>query len=327
MKSSAGTPRRRLRRVLATLLWGVVGFFVARALLAGMDGIGDRGLSIAPAALVVSAALVLVARASDLASWQSLLRGTGVRLPFAQAARIFATAELVRFLPGGALHLLARYRFSARAGLSREQALTAMSFDLGLRMLVALLLVAVSLPLWPAAPRVAIVVTLAAVPVVALLLRPRSLAALARRVGRRRGIQITAAPVAAGALARSAGFVGASWLLRGAAGYLLIRGLTGLPLTHAAAVAGVVAASWLAGVLTPWAPGGLGAREGVGMALLAQFVALPVAALSTAVLRLQSVAIELLSAVAIAAWDARRRASSPPDCSPSELAAPAAASR
>lgn len=327
MTGRAGTPRRRLRRIVATLLWAVVGFFVVRALLSGVDGIGERGLSIAPAALVASAALVVLARISDLASWQSLLHGAGVRLPFAQAARIFATAELVRFLPGGVLHILARYRFSARAGLSREQAVTAMSFDLGLRMLVALLLVAASLPLWPAAPRVAIVVTLAAVPVVALLLRPRSLASVAQRLGRRRGIKVTAAPMAGGALARSAAFVCASWLLRGAAGFLLIRGLTGLPLTHAAAVAGVVAASWLAGVLTPWAPGGLGAREGVGMALLAQFVALPVAALSMAVLRVQSVAIELLTAVVIAAWDARRRASSPTDCFPSEVPMPAGAPR
>lgn len=298
--------RRRVVRLLAALAWGLVGFFVLRSVVASMGGLQGRGLNVTPAVLVGSVALVFAARAFDLGAWQCLLRGAGVRLAFAPAARIFATAELVRFLPGGALHIAARYRFSARAGLSREQALTTMSFDLGLRMLMALLLFAVSLPLWPSAPRGAGLLTLVAVPVIALLLRPAAVAAVARRLGRRRGLQAAAAPIAGPALVRAGAFVAASWLLRGSAGYLVVRGLTGLPLAEAVPVAGIVAVSWLAGVLTPWAPGGLGAREGVGSALLHQFVALPVAALSMAVLRLQSVAVELLTAIAIVAWDARR---------------------
>ena len=313
MKIAVGSTARRVPRVLAALAWGIVGFFVAGAVLSSMSGIGDRGLNVAPAELVASAALVLVARGSDLAGWQCLLRGAGVRVGFAQAARIFATAELVRFLPGGALHLAARYRFSTSAGVSREQALTTMSFDLGLRMLMALALFALSLPLWPSAPGGAALCTLAAVPVVALLLRPRGLAAVARRLGRRRGLEFAAAPMAGRSLLRAGGLVAASWLLRGGAAYLLVRGLSGLPLDAAAPVAGIVAASWLAGVLTPWAPGGLGAREGVGTALLHQLVALPVAALSMGILRLQSVAIELLTALAIVVWDARSRGSARPE--------------
>ena len=309
MTSVVSTRRQRVGRVLSALAWAVVGFFVVRAVLAGMDGLSERRLSVTPAVLVASVGLTLAARANDLAAWQCLIRGAGVRLAFSQAARIFVTAELVRFLPGGALHLAARYRFSARAGLSREQALTTMSFDLGLRMLMALLLFAVSLPLWSSAPRGAAFLTLVAVPVIVLLLRPQSLAAVARRLGRRCGSDVAAAPIAGPALARAGAFVAASWLLRAAAGYLVVRGLTGLPLAHAMPVAGIVAASWLAGVLTPWAPGGLGAREGVGTALLTQFVALPAAALSMGVLRLQSVAVELLTAVAIVAWDVRRRSS------------------
>jgi hypothetical protein len=109
-----------------------------------------------------------------------------------------------------------------------------------------------------------------------------------RRLGRRMGERVGAAlaiadEVAPGrALGWAAGYA-ASWLVLGAAFVLFVRAFAPVPGTHLLAVAGTVAASYLAGYIFVLTPAGLGARELAMGVLLAQLLT-PAAAAVIAVL-------------------------------------------
>lgn len=104
------------------------------------------------------------------------------------------------------------------------------------------------------------------------------------------------------------------WLLLGTSFWLCARGLLGAPARDLAVYTGAFAIAWLAGVLAFYAPGGLGVREAVLVALLSSRLgtadALVVAAASRLILILVDV---LLAAAAIAAMRRRRQRMDVPD--------------
>src|SRR5262249_9209429 len=84
------------------------------------------------------------------------------------------------------------------------------------------------------------------------------------------------------------------WLLLGARFWLCARGLAAVPVRDLALYMGAFGVAWLAGLLAVYAPGGLGVREAVLVALLSGRIgaadALVVAAASRLILMLVDVA-------------------------------------
>ena len=298
--------RRWPRRALALALWAAVGVFVGRTAWQWSGDVGATELHLSIPLLIAALLVGTAARLVDTLAWHTLMRGAGADLTVLTSARILGTAELVRFVPGGVLHMAARYRFSCRAGASREAVLTAMSFDLGLRLLAALVLFVCSLPFWPSAPQDALWFGILAILPIAVLLHPRMLHRLITRLARRKGgpgsevFRPSGKPlIASGALVMIAS------CLTGTAVYLVAAALVSAPAGYLVPVAGVAAFSWMAGVLTPYAPGGLGAREAVGASLLSQLMPLPVAAVVMVASRLQSLVVEVGFTLAVVGLDAR----------------------
>ena len=85
------------------------------------------------------------------------------------------------------------------------------------------------------------------------------------------------------------------WLLLGGSFWLCARGLVGVPVRDLSLYTGAFAIAWLAGLLAVYAPGGLGVRETVLVALLSGRVgaadALVVAAASRLILILVDVVL------------------------------------
>jgi uncharacterized membrane protein YbhN (UPF0104 family) len=92
------------------------------------------------------------------------------------------------------------------------------------------------------------------------------------------------------------------WLLLGASFWLCARGLLGVPAADVTVYMAAFAIAWLAGLLAVYAPGGLGVREAVLVALLSGRIgagnALVVAAASRLILILVDV---LFAGIATAA--------------------------
>jgi glycosyltransferase 2 family protein len=220
--------------------------------------------------LVLSALLVWAMYALLIVAWRMMLAGWGQRLDGWTAARIWTVSSLGKYLPGKVwaiagmallaqragiaawaatgsavvLQVLAIGTGAAVAGLTGRQAIAAADPRLGavLGVLIAGAVAGVALLLWPAFLR--------------RLLR------LAAPDAEARGTP----PVAGIAFGIVANLV--AWLGYGLALWLLARGL--LPsagLDPALAIA-VFTASYLAGFLALFAPGGIGVREGLFILML-----------------------------------------------------------
>lgn len=259
----------RVGQWLAGLL--IIGL-AARSLLRNWTELRSQPLEwrIEPGWLVLSALLVWAMYALLIVAWRMMLAGWGQRLDGWTAARIWTVSSLGKYLPGKVwaiagmallaqragiaawaatgsavvLQVLAIGTGAAVAGLTGRQAIAAADPRLGavLGVLIAGAVAGVALLLWPAFLR--------------RLLR------LAAPDAEARGTP----PVAGIAFGILANLV--AWLGYGLALWLLARGL--LPsagLDPALAIA-VFTASYLAGFLALFAPGGIGVREGLFILML-----------------------------------------------------------
>ena len=259
----------RVGQWLAGLL--IIGL-AARSLLRNWTELRSQPLEwrIEPGWLVLSALLVWAMYALLIVAWRMMLAGWGQRLDGWTAARIWTVSSLGKYLPGKVwaiagmallaqragiaawaatgsavvLQVLAIGTGAAVAGLTGRQAIAAADPRLGavLGVLIAGAVAGVALLLWPAFLR--------------------RLLQLAAPDAEARGTP----PVAGIAFGILANLV--AWLGYGLALWLLARGL--LPsagLDPALAIA-VFTASYLAGFLALFAPGGIGVREGLFILML-----------------------------------------------------------
>jgi len=223
-----------------------------------------------PGWLLVSALLVWLMYALLIVAWRTMLAGWGQRLDAWTAARIWTVSSLGKYLPGKVwavagmalmaqragiapwaatgsavvLQVLAIGTGAAVAGLTGRAAIEAAHRGSGavLELLVAGAVAGVALLLWP--------------PFLRRLLRFAAPESEARGTPAAKGIVVG---IVANAVA---------WIGYGVSLWLLSRGLLpGVNLGLGPAVA-VFTASYLAGFLALFAPGGLGVREGLFILML-----------------------------------------------------------
>jgi glycosyltransferase involved in cell wall biosynthesis len=294
---------RTPRRVAAALLWVVVFAFVAKVFFDGLSGLSGTSISMDWKPFALAILLTMLASITNVLGWHALLRGTGTRLPLRTSARVFSSAELVRFLPGGVLHLAARYRFAQRVGVSPEVVVTTTAMDLGLRVIVALIVFVVSIAVWPNAPHATMWLVIVALPFLIVMFHPKVLSYFVERAGRTLRGRSVRAEVGYGATGLAILWSAIGWALRGAALFLVATSVTDLSARYLLPTMGVSGLSWVAGVVTPIAPGGLGVREAVGASLMKPWMTLSLGIVVMLLARLVSIVVEVATAALATAWD------------------------
>jgi hypothetical protein len=303
--AAAGRRRRtRLRPLLPLAFWAVVLGLAGRVSLETWTRLDPDEIHITLPGLLGVGGLLLVARATDVVGWHRLLWGAGARPRLGATARVYTTAELVRYLPGGVLHFAARYRYSARLGVNATTMVATTAIDLALRLASGLALFALSLPWWPDLPRAYLGLTVVALPALVAGSHPRVLGAAIARAQRRLGRVDDPLVLPYGVLVGAGAINALGWLARGLATWLIAGALADLSGAALPPFVGLTGLSWAVGVLTPISPGGLGAREVAGTALLAPYVPAGVGLVVMLVVRLATMATEFLTAglVSAAEW-------------------------
>lgn len=216
-----------------------------------------RSISVPYAVAALALAVVSVAMLAE--RWRAALDLLGARRPMSDVGRWFMTGQVGKYVPGGVWHVVGQGELARRAGIERRIAygsvLLSTAALLGGATLVVLggrLIGAdVTVPWWVVAMGL-LAVLVALVPPV----RTR----LAGRFGERSG-QLAARPLAAITLGSIP-----VWLVIGVSTWCVAEAL-GASVDARTMVVGAVA-SWLVGIATIPAPGGIGAREAVLVALL-----------------------------------------------------------
>ena len=214
--------------------------------------------------LMLAAALLVLAAYYCLfvVGWRWILAAFGIRVPYQLALQAEMASMLAKYVPGGVWTPLARIMWLRRAGKveSTSLVLSSILLEAGLSAVAGILVFtgglaaveAVDAPLMP---------LFAFGLVTAILLHPRVFTALARALFRR--FDAPEPPrLPYRALVGLLAYYAFTWLVGGAALYLLLRslaadpGLETIPYLGGAAAVGAIVA-----VLAVFAPSGLGVRE------------------------------------------------------------------
>jgi glycosyltransferase 2 family protein len=265
---------RRIRTIHA-IQWllgiAIVGLAL-RSLVRNWDQLRAQPLdwSMEPGWLVLSAMVVWMMYGLLIAAWRIMLTGWGRGLDFWSAARIWTVSSLGKYLPGKVWAVAGMAVMAQRAGVgagpATASAIILQVLAIGTGAAVAALTGWSSLrSAYPGAEGGLPVLLLVSLLAVGVLLRPDWVRRLVRTVAPDVSVSLTppAGAVAFGVVANTI-----AWIGYGGALWLLARGLLpGAALGLMPAIA-VFTASYLAGFLALFAPGGIGVREGVFILML-----------------------------------------------------------
>ena len=249
----------------------IVGF-AARSLVRNWEALRSQPLDfrVAPGWLALSALVVWCMYAILILAWRTMLAGWGQRLDAWGAARIWTVSSLGKYLPGKVWAVAGMALMAQRAGIApwaaTGSAVVLQVLAIGTGAVVAGLTGRQVIEAAHPGSQVALVLLVAAsVTGVALLLWPPVLRRLLRLTApdAQHGGTAPVGGIAVGIVANALAWVGYGFAL-----WLMARGLlpeAGLSLGLAVAV---FTASYLAGFLALFAPGGLGVREGLFILML-----------------------------------------------------------
>lgn len=263
----------RLVGFAATIACGV--YFVVVAARHASDFPALRLDAASVAGLGVATLVFLVTMLLGGVTWHIALRAAGEPPNVRPAIAAVMMSQIAKYVPGNFAHVVGRLAIGHRHGFAMPRMIFAMAFETGWTIVAAVAVAAVALAaagpaafaalpaLSPAGIGAVLAVALVAPVAGALVLgrwRPRP---LSRWVGdtdvRLPGIGPTVACF---------GLYVAAFALAGLALDLLARGPLGAAESRFVLLTGVFAVAWVAGYVTPGAPGGLGVREAILVAAL-----------------------------------------------------------
>jgi uncharacterized membrane protein YbhN (UPF0104 family) len=245
--------------------------------------------------------------------WPVILRRLGVRASLAWVT-LFFKSQLGKYLPGSVWQYAGRVGLARARGVSTQTAIASLIIEVTVSALAAGVVGAVVLPL-----RWAVVLWLLLIAVVVI-------------AGRRSGGWQFALPArfdrelasrALRSLPSTGGLYLLVWFAYGAAFWLTGRALFAVSISQLPVYIGVFALSWLAGLVAVFAPGGIGVREAVIVALLSSRLGESQAIVLAATSRIILTAMDLAAgALSFSVPLVRGRRPAPPDTiDPSQPAA------
>lgn len=262
--------RRLGRRALAVwLLQGLfalaVGLFVWRAVAGRWEEFRalEFPLELHAGWVLASGTIVLATYGLLVAAWRAVLVGWGEKLAYGPAAWIWTVSNLGRYLPGKVWSVAGLAVLAQREGVAGWAAVGAAVAMQAIAVGSGVAVAAVTVPGTLSTPGIVVATAVAAVTVAALA-APR-VVAIAARVLRRADLR----PLPVGAVLIAGAATTVSWLSYGAAFWCLARGTLGPTALGFTPAVGVFAGGYVAGLVALFAPGGVGVREAVFVALLA----------------------------------------------------------
>jgi len=264
--------RRRWIRVAQWIAGAAIIGFAARSLVGNWSELRSQPLEwrVEPAWLLLSALVVWMMYGLLIVAWRTMLASWGQHLDGWSAARIWTVSSLGKYLPGKVWAVAGMALMSQRAGIApwaaTGSAVVLQVLAIGSGAAVAGVTGRVALEAaHPGAGTALVVLVLGAALGVALLMWPPFMERLLHLAAP--GAESRGAPrsfgIGFGVVANVL-----AWIGYGLALWLLARGLLpSLELAPGLAIA-VFTASYLAGFLALFAPGGLGVREGLFILML-----------------------------------------------------------
>jgi uncharacterized membrane protein YbhN (UPF0104 family) len=243
--------------VLAVFL-GAIGWAVRGSLHDAGDDLRHANLPLFGLACAVLAVYYL----AFVLGWMRILSDWGVELSYPAALRAEMVSMLAKYVPGGIWTPAARVVAARRAGVTDAALVTAsLLLEAGISAVAGVIVFVVSLA-WVDGANAPTVPLVAFAAVVAALVHPRVFQPLVSRVARRVGYRGELPPLRSSTILVLLVFYAGTWVVGGAALWLLLRSVGAHPGVESVVfLGGTAAVGAIVAVLAIFAPSGLGPRE------------------------------------------------------------------
>lgn len=298
---------KKHRRLLQYAISGAILLFLGLYVYRNARELAGYELGIDLPSLALASVLILFVNFLTPLTWGLVLwKCLKTRLRWQESLKIWNVSQVSKYLPGSVWNYVSRVYLCTERGISTSKAILSMVLEIVLILMAQVLVVMLSLPFWLDDQEQALWV-LIILPLGLILLNPRIFGGLVKFVARRSGLEepplVLLSPGIAGALLAIYTF-GA--IVVGVAFFFFANSLYPLPLNQMPAMTGIVTVSVVIGFFAPFAPNGLGIREGLLAVLLSQYVPAPVAAVISLASRLWLTAAEVAGLLIALAVQPRR---------------------
>lgn len=310
--------KRRLLVLAQLVLLAVVAWAVWRRLAPQLAGVSLRDFARwRPAAgmLVLSIVGLTALHLMQAFLWRRVVADLGAPAPDARdTVRIYFLSGLARFLPGSIWQFAGVAVLGQQAGIPALAATAAFVIANVAFFAVGIVFLGFTLPGLPGATELLAGLAAAVAAVAGVFVFTATPAGARARAWLLRHAPPRLAPVVElaarirprHALVWALGY-GAAWLLLAASFSLFVDAFVPGTLGHLRSLGGIMAASWLFGVLVLVAPAGIGVREGVMAGLLSGFIPAPAAVLVAVLHRIWFFVAEFLALASFPLLPSRRR--------------------
>jgi uncharacterized membrane protein YbhN (UPF0104 family) len=287
---------------LAAILIGLVG----RTVLENWTELAtvDATFRLRPLWIIAAALVVLLSYGLLIEAWRRVLLGWGNALAYRPALRIWCLSNLGRYLPGKVWSVAALAVLAQRSGVAGWAAAGSALVMQALAIGTGAVVVSLGAP-GAASPLTLAATTCLAACVIVVLVRKELGGAVVRLI--RPGTDFRALSIAAAISATAAALI--SWVAYGVAFWMLANGMFETVDLSLIQATGVFAAGYIVGLLALFAPGGVGVRELVYVALLAPVVGSGGALGLSIAARLLLTATEAVAALVALTMDRRKEMS------------------
>lgn len=255
--------RPTLRKALSAAVIAVIFFFLIRDFVRNWQSIPFSEIRFQPLPIFLSYGLLFMTFVIFVTAWQAVLRGLGEQLGFRRSFWIMAASQMGKYMPGKIWFFVGRVIMAKQEQLKGVTVGLSVFVETVLTLIWGAVLMLVSLgfsraqspmPLW--------MLVIIIVPGLALL-HPAVLGFLAgviMRIFKREQVVI---PLSFGRMLFLSLYYLSLWLTQIFGFYLLMNSFYRVPAVHLPRLVFVYTSSWILGFIAPFAPGGLGVREGI----------------------------------------------------------------
>ena len=293
------------RRAVKVLLVGAVLFFLGLNIYRGWRDASRFQWSVRPWSLVGSFALALAFWFMTGLGWNLMVRCLGGSLALRRGMKVYFLSNLGWYVPGKVWYAVGRAYLGQREGVSVGVISTSVLMEMVLSLTSSALMATLALPLLsPLLGAKGLYLGIAVLVLGLAILHPAlmqpALTLLERLLpGPERAINPPLSYLVMMGLLAGYLFI---WGFVGAAFFVLLNAVYPLPLAWLPTVIAIYAVSWIAGFLAPFAPSGLGVREGAMILLLGQYLPVPAVTAAAILFRIWLVLAEVLWVAVATRW-------------------------
>jgi uncharacterized membrane protein YbhN (UPF0104 family) len=275
-----------LRRVIASLIILVIFFYLGKALYHNLGEISVQRGTLKPLLLILSFLCVVINLAIASYAWKRILSFFQITLPLEQSFKIMSVSGAGKYIPGKVWQYLSQIYLGQKVGLPKSVTFFSMVLLFVAYNLAGILLFLFSLFFWEKfslfliSALLFVFVSISLVifyppilnKVLKIILHLFKREALSIKVGFDQIIKILL-------------ILAADWVIFGIGVYLLINSFYSINFDQTVILCGIFAISVICGILSFFAPAGLGVREGVQSYLLSLFIPISMSILISLTMR------------------------------------------